>query len=848
MSATLPSEEVASLLADLFHPDGFSSGSTITADEPVFLNLPWDLEGHQKLTLRTGENVFWMNGIPKDVQVDRQSVSVVLEPNLTQAQFYRLMNHKISLIIANMKILRVLGTENASKSVRNVVEYFNKVENSFVREEDIKFTDNNDNGNSMNLRARAKKLIASRRKTFSNLLATIANDDNISKLNSAQKADYLRQVDYSQNSRGLARRAAKEGLDFDEIARNEVFAIAKHFHEIEGINDANHAISFYSQDTTLGGIKTLVELSQHEYFQTFNAHEIIELLNLVGVACFGCIGDYPDPSVWRVKNIYVGCNVSLSDILVAYNQSNGECLRVPAIDEEINNVIPLFDDIRISKFLKKYAPSLLEYTFSIGMRRIIAEVPMTIGYTMFAGVWKMFEELNASKSSLHLDVFKKLVSTFDGFVGKYFDHVKPLLREQPCPKKMFYLANNGLANVMIHFIRMYKVNDEAGLKHVPAILRSLYSYEVWCSVRRLYKSTNDADKIADHTLFQLLDVDMSKKVSSKAPFVEEEPEIHFPDEPNFDYNYLNVAFNPKNHSVVNYLALIPAYLKAISGRDSCDSIKDVPTLSDNYIAEALELECDYKDFVLLNVFQALRYKTRAAREDTDNEVMKIPDLKDPSECMNDIRAYIRKQFESEYLRQLAQKRKVENEIMGDRIVEKILSAETYDEMISVWRNGIQRNGVSFKLSNASHPGVKTLISGLFHSKKNVPQRLNIAKVLLLGVDDDGEAVWNNGNGCFLLKFKEFEVNFLKYGTWNEWNDIMAKRKTKGVHKYRDTLRNRHDHGNDKPSYWGLGYESIDEFRSSVSLGEFTEYCKNHLRCCGVRFLEHAFLLTLNDDR
>lgn len=199
-------------------------------------------------------------------------------------------------------------------------------------------------------------MIASRRKTFSNLLATIANDENVSKLNSAQKADYLRQVDLSQNSRGLARRAAKEGLNFDEIARNEVFAMATHFNEIEDIDDSNHEISFFSQDTTFGGIRTLVELSRDENFQTFNVHEIIEILNIVGVACRGPIGDYPDPSTWKIKELFLGCNVSLSDILVAYKHSNGESLRVPAIDKEITNVIPIFDEHRIGAFMKKYAP------------------------------------------------------------------------------------------------------------------------------------------------------------------------------------------------------------------------------------------------------------------------------------------------------------------------------------------------------------------------------------------------------------------------------------------------------------------------------------------------------------
>lgn len=778
--------------------------------------------------------------IPNDVQIEGKSVNVALKPTLSHAKFYSLLNHKMPFIVDSLKILKVLGTVKAVETAKTIVEYFEKAEDSF----DVHSGDTSTTVNSMNLKSRVRKIIASRRKTFSNLLATIANDDNVCKLNSAQKADYLRQVDVSQNSRGLARRAAKEGFDFDNIARNEVLTMANHFHEIDDIDDTNHEVSFYSQETTFGGIKALMEVSQDEHFQCFTVHDILELLNLVGVACYGAIGDYPDPSTWKVKEIYLGCNVSLSDILVAFQQSGGDSLHAPAINKEITNVIPIFDDKRIGHFLKKYAPSLLEYTFSIGMRRVIADVPMTIGYTMCAGVWKMIYELNKNRSTLHWEVFKKSVSTFDNFVGKYFDHIRPLLREQTCPKKMFYLANNGIANMMSPLIRLYEENDEAMLRFVPAVLRSIYSFEVWHGVRRTYKKSDNADVVADNMLIKILGIDMSKKVLVKPPFVEEPKQIKFLDEPRINERFLDELFKPQ--FFVNYLTLIPKYLMAIKGGDP-DNFKSIPTMSKITILEALEVGYDYKDFVLFNVFQALRYRTRTSREDTDKEQMKIVDLKDHDEAMKDIRDYIRKQFENDYLHQLSSKNKVEKETMGHHIAVKILGAETYDEMVSLWRDGVVRNGVTYKISTPSSPGLKTLVEDLFLSKKNVPQRLNIVKVLLLGVDDNDEEIWNHGGVCFLFNLREMKSNFLKFGTNEEWNAIMAVYKAKGKHVYREGVGNRHGHSNNKPSFWAMGHTTLVEFRNSVSSIEFKEYCKNHLKCCGVRNLENEFLLTLNDD-
>ncbi len=453
----------------------------------------------------------------------------------------------------------------------------------------------------------------------------------------------------------------------------------------------------------------------------------------------------------------------------------------------------------------------------------------------------MFAELNKSKSTLHWEVFKKFVSTFDGFVGKYFDHIKPLLREQRCVGKMFYLANNGIPYMMSPLIRIYLTNDEIILKLVPAILRSLYSFEMWHGIRRLlYNNSEDSEQIAQKTLYRLLGIDMSKKVSTKPPFVEEPHDIKFYDQPKINYDYLEELIKPLFY--VNYLTLIPSYLKAFV--DGSDSYKFIATLSKASVLETLQIDYDYKEFTLFNVFHAVRYRTRASREDTESETMKIVDLKDRSAAMADIKSYIREQFENDYVLSMAQKTKIEAETMGDHIASEILSTETYPEMISLWRNGVVRNNVTHKISTASSCGFNKLVRDLFLSEKNVPQRINIVKVLLLGVDEEQEAVWNHGGICFSVNIKGMKSKFLKYGTFEEWIAIMSEYKKRGKHIYRENKYNGHGHGNDKPSYWAMGYGTMIEFRNTVPLIEFQEYCKNHLGCCGVRNLENEFLLTL----
>src|SRR5206468_1988302 len=137
-----------------------------------------------------------------------------------------------------------------------------------------------------------------------------------------------------------------------------------------------------SQETILGGIKAICKLVEDKVIDSMEVNDLLKIINLVGVACDGPIGDYPDPMTWRVNEIFPGCYVSLSDVLMAHTISHGKALQVYGTQKAITNVIPIYDDNRIHVFLRKYSPSLLEYMASVGMRRMIAEIPRTYSYTI----------------------------------------------------------------------------------------------------------------------------------------------------------------------------------------------------------------------------------------------------------------------------------------------------------------------------------------------------------------------------------------------------------------------------------------------------------------------------------
>lgn len=735
---------MAEQIADLFINDGIMIGFSLGSESSVFLNYPWELTTTNKLNLVIGNNTFWMKEIPDDIAVNDIPVQVSIEPELSLEKFHTLLGAKFDYIIGHMKILKVVGSKDAVETSKRILNYFTEQERNLRKElsaeecpEDV-----------TQLRNRVKRTIYFKQhRSLTLILARIANVDNVSQLNSGQRADYLRQVDSSRTSRSLAKRAAKEGLDFDETARREVMEMAKHFDEIKDIDDTNHSISFFSQDTTFGGIKLLVEVSRDENFESFEVDEILQLLNLVGVACSGPIGDFPDPMTWKVDEIFLGCYVSVSDILVAFNQSNGHNLKVPAIDKEMTNVIPIFDDHRIGRFLKKYAPSLLEYTHSIGMRRVIAVVPMTIGYTMGSGVLKMISEIDQNKSSLHLSVFQELITSFTSFVGKYFDHILPFLKDQDNGNYSFYIGYNGISNMLSPLLRIFKDNDQEKLKLIPSILRALYTHEVWQVVRKAYKGKNNKDDIIKRMLYRLLGIDIERHKTPLKGLFEGDfdiRDIKFHDEPNFNEDYLTELSESLYH--VNYLTLIPKYFEAVMNK-RLESIKDVPEMTSSTILETLQVDYPFNLFLLFNVIQALLYTTRTDRENSSEEKMKIPDLKNKDEAMNEVKDYIRDQYKLQYLSELPDKRKREEGLVGEKLALKIFEAETYEAMIDAWRNGISGADTFYSIQTPLSSGYTSLCN-MLSTARDTSKVSNIFKVLMLGVDNDKQTVWGGISAVF----------------------------------------------------------------------------------------------------
>merc|ERR1719502_1295924 len=97
----------------------------------------------------------------------------------------------------------------------------------------------------------------------------------------------------------------------------------------------------------------------------------------------------------------------------------GSKLTTPGTGVEIVNAIPVFDDPRVQEFLQRHVPATLEYVSSIGMRRVLAEVPQSFPYTLCSGVWRLIQQMDKDKSELNVMLLRRMVPSY---------HASPKLR------------------------------------------------------------------------------------------------------------------------------------------------------------------------------------------------------------------------------------------------------------------------------------------------------------------------------------------------------------------------------------------------------------------------------------
>lgn len=187
ISTSETNESIATKIANLFKDDKMAKVLSLKTQKKNILKFPWETTPTNTLALTCGDNLFWVNGeVSENAKIGNEEVEIMVQPQLTLHEFQNLMEEKLNYIVDHMKILKVLGTDEAGDVISKILEYFEGKEGSL----------------SKNSTTETK---------ISKLLASIANDKNVKNLNSAEKAEYLRNnLSYEEDFGKVGSRQEKE--------------------------------------------------------------------------------------------------------------------------------------------------------------------------------------------------------------------------------------------------------------------------------------------------------------------------------------------------------------------------------------------------------------------------------------------------------------------------------------------------------------------------------------------------------------------------------------------------------------------------------------------------------------
>ena len=850
----LSDDLIVNIISELFINDGLGNSIMLKSKlkENCLQEEPW-LPTTDSIYLFPGINSFWINlkspkeELTKEIENnfvicnkngEEKKIKCVINEDVSEKNYQELIKDKIDFYFKQLKVFKIVNTEESLSKMDKIISFFNNLEEGiFAKNIQPK------SATEFKLYERAqnlKNIIKRRQTSLTNKMREIRNDDKINQLNSKQQAEYLREININDKTgKSLAKRAVGEGLDFDEVIRKEVVEIVNHIKELDTVDESKLTPSFYSTCNTLEGIKSVCDFYKDavkdNIFDEVTANDILKLINIVGVAGNSQIGNYPDPMTYRVKAIYPGTFISLSDILTTYELTGGQNLKEIGTQNEINISIPYFEDENIQKFLMKYAPKLLEYNASVTMRRILADIPYTNEYLILAGLWGMVPMLLKDKKEITIKIFVQLVKSYMTAAGDHFSYVLELLDNQKEPDKdglSLFIANNGCTNMISPMVMYLKKNEgKEAEEMIKRIIRAVYQFEInqYSKKNIRAQKTDDPENYIKSVLIDLLKIDLEKDKTQLPQLFEE-----IPKNPVFSekYEINDDKFNEIMGKIwwADYILITPLFLKASLAQDPIAEFKkiEMDNITEEIIKERLGINFSSKLFKLYCIIQAYLQHEQAQRCDSKLKKMKIIDLGNQENAEKYVKEYIKKLFKEKYESELKERAKEEKKIIAEELAQKLVNAETISEFNTLLEKGIKKGIIEYKFEDHASLGFEDVINKLANKDSDIKFRTEKIFILLTGKDDKEKQIWNEKNKIKSLKNYYPLKNILNT---EEWGKLIKTMKKRGIHIYRDQ-KNRQGHGNGHESYWAKGFNTIQEMMSCVSKEEYEQYVSEHQNCCG----------------
>ena len=869
-----PDQDICKLITDLYINDNFDNCVLLKTknNEKCFQREPW-LPLTDSIYLFQGTNTFWIKNISltqgnNDINIcseveqkfngfqngKKLDLKCNLCESLSEKNYLNLIKEKLDFYLKQLRVLKIVNTAESLDEIDKIISFVNDLEENVFKTNQIS---SNKNQNKLYERAQyLKSLIKRRQDSIINKMREIRNDDKVNQLNSKQQAEYLREIDINnKTARGLAKRAIEGGIDFDEIVRKEVEQIANNIHELDDIDDSSFTESFYSACNTLDGIKAICEFYQEakkeNIFEQTTANDILKIINLVGIAGYADIGDFPDPMTYRIQQLYPGTFISLSDILIAYEIKKENSLKEIGGNNEINICIPYFENEKIEKYLIKYAPKLLEYNASVNMRRVLADIPYTNEYTILAGIFALVPMILKDKKEIYIKIFVQLTKNYLIASGNHFLYVLDLLKQQKEMDKdglSLYIANNGITNMTSPLLLFLKNNEGKDADNmVKRIVRATMQFEIYQYIRKNIRmqKTDNPEKYIENTLIDLLCIDLEESKKKVPELFEEAPDIEsIKFSGKYSINETKYEEIMSNIYWVDQIAIIPLFLKITLSEDFVSEFKkiEIDNITEEIMRERLGINFDTKLFKLYSIVQSFLQYEKSSRVDTELKKMKILDLGIQENAEKYLKDYIKSLHKKQYEKALKEKVLNEKKTLAKELIKKLVEEKDIKIFISLLQKGINKGSINYKFNdqnNLTFFKMIELFTKITNDVNSAELRNRKIFILLSGKDVNKEhtIIWNKGNGIKDLNKYYFLKDVLSQKLWADLSRTCGE-----SHVYRE-MENRKGHSNKHPSYWALGYKSIQEMKAAVSEEEFKKYVLAHQNCCG--FYKGVYVIMRN---
>ncbi len=764
----------------------------LVADAPVLRRTPGS-SPTDRLILPAGQTSTVLVDRPADMTLDGRPVEPTVEPLTGEHQLRRLIEY----LGEQLKMRLVVG--NAASMDRDL-DWLLRLD---VAIKTLATSDEaDDDVHAVSTRSRVERLQRTIRRRSQGLLTRVLqmrNRSDVARLNSTQQASFLQGGlrEDSAAARRLARRT--DDADPDEQARDAAGRLAQPGLAVGAAAEAgpagDGATSFYSLEGPREALESAAALATTDV----TAAELMTVVGGLGVAIESVVEPLPDPWAVRIVRVYLsGLRLSEQDRCQATgDDQTGETrdLHFPGLDRpaRVTGVVPLrSDDPAFYDVYHTELSALARMHASASLRGLVAPVPHDQLALQSAAAVAASRQISGRGSELERRLVADLWDQARPGLARLKDVVEGLAGADP---RAWMTGDRGISGPLKP-LAVLAVRPAAE----PAAVRAVFGLEVLARFRRRDAEPDELARLLGQTLETEL-----------APLFEPDPPLSG-----------NVTVDwPAVEARAGALAW------AVDARDVTVVLARAGNsgdLQDTDVADDA-LGMDPATLMARVAVDLVARPGESDRIDRDQRRCHAPDYGDGPAWDRHI-AELAAALHRERRRQLeAQKLKAEDAEMLRRRVVLALATDSRAQFLEQLAH----------IPSRSSPGYAELEAGVIDLEATVPDRQLKIEVLVLGRTRDDQPVWARGASLVApeARFQALSQAYMAGGPLH-WAEVARRRRLHMRHQYRETGgANRHGHSNDRPSYFGHGYATLELYLDSVDPKTRQAYLVEHAACCGV---------------